>query len=293
MKAERRHELKTNALARGIENLPQLWRQHGNKLLLVLIGIMLIIIAVRYRMTESAQRQLSAKSALTKAQAEIAELRAVPFWLYNEDVIVSVFSQQAGFADDDINEALRSADDSQVRAQAYVARGDLNFLWAGFPILPAATTRPSLRPPHSSEEYLNNAEAAYNQALKEPVTGDRQVVWNAHLGLAYVAEDRRDWDAARSNYDAVINDPSAPTAMTEFFKKRKSDLVEMSRKRFVGLPMTEPASPASTLPSVFGPAAPETEPATTQPSTRPAEPITAPSAAPQTPTTSPATSKSS
>ncbi len=182
MKAERRHDLKTNTLAREIENLPELWRRHGNKLLLVLIGIMLIIIVIRYRLTESAQREFSAKTALTKAEAEIAEIKSTPYWLYNtEDAIAGQFSQQAGFAEDDISEALRSADDPQLRARAYVARGDLNLLWAGFPSLPGATTRPSLAPPHSRDEYLNNAQAAYNEALKGSAA--RQTVWNAHLWI--------------------------------------------------------------------------------------------------------------
>lgn len=290
MKAERRHELKTNALARGIENLPQLWRQHGNKLLLVLIGIMLIIIVFRYRLTESAQREANAKSALTKAEAEIAELRGIPYWLYGtEDAIVSLFSQQAGFAEDDVNEALKSADDPQLRAQAYVARGDLNYMWAGFPTLPGAATRPSLAPPHSREMYLNNAETAYNEVLKAPLSANRQALWSARLGLAYVGEDRADWDAAKRNYESVINDSGAPPSIQKYAKDREDQLAELSRKRFEGAPMTEPVSPASTAPSFFGPVAPPTQPSTTLPSTRPA----VPAAHSQVPETSPATTKAS
>lgn len=287
MKAERRHDLKTNTLAREMQNLPQLWRQHGNKLLLVLIGIMLIIIVIRYRLTESAQRESSAKTALTKAEAEIAEIKSTPYWLYTtEDAIVGQFSQQAGFAEDDISEALRSADDPQLRAQAYVARGDLNLLWAGFPTLPAATTRPSLAPPHSRDEYLNNAEAAYNEALKG--LASRQTIWNAHVGLAYVAEDRGEWDAAKRNYETVINDSATPTSIKDYAKQREEQLADMSRKRFSAALATEPAL-STTGPTLFGPAAPETEPSSVLPTTRPA----GPTAAPQIPATSSAKTKGS
>ena len=79
MKAERRHDLKTNALARGIENAPQMWREHGNKLMLLLIAVLLVIILVRYRMAESALRDKTAKDALSKAEAELAELQELPF----------------------------------------------------------------------------------------------------------------------------------------------------------------------------------------------------------------------
>ncbi len=49
MKSDRRHDLKTNALSRGIAELPEFGRRYGNKVLLVLIFILLAVFLVRYR----------------------------------------------------------------------------------------------------------------------------------------------------------------------------------------------------------------------------------------------------
>ena len=182
MKAERRHELKSNSLSHGIENLPEFWRTHGNKLLLVLIAILLAIIVVRYRNAESEHRARIAKESLTAAELEISQLRNTAFWNYSPDSIAGIKSQHAGDAEDDITRTLENADDSNVRARAYVDRGDLNFLLANFATLPP-TTRPTTATPRTPDEYLSAAESAYNEVLKEPLSqvtsrsGARSSAW--------------------------------------------------------------------------------------------------------------------
>jgi hypothetical protein len=44
MKAQRRHELKTNTLAQQLERLPFTLREHGGKILLAVIAVLLIIV---------------------------------------------------------------------------------------------------------------------------------------------------------------------------------------------------------------------------------------------------------
>ncbi len=285
MKAERRHELKTNALARGIENAPQIWRDHGNKLMLVLIGVLLVIILVRYRMAESALREKTAKDALSKAEAELAELQELPFWRYPEEAIAVNFSQAAGLVEDDVNAALKSADDPAVRARAYLARGNLNLIWARFPALPVAATRPSLKPQHSREEYLTSAENAYNEVLRDPLSRNHEAVWSARLGLAAAAEERGDWDAAKKDYEAIANDSAAPTALKDYAKQREEMLADLRKKPYFGTATTIPSVP-STRRVILGPEAPQTT--TAVPSTAPAQ--KAPSSAPvPVPPTQPAT----
>ena len=132
MKAERRQDLKTNSLARSIQNLPELWRLHGNKVFLVVIAILLAIIVVRYRLADSAQRLREARESLTEAESKISQLRTSPFWNFEPETIGGVRNQFAGDAEDAISEALKKSDDPAVKARAYVDRGDLNFLLANF-----------------------------------------------------------------------------------------------------------------------------------------------------------------
>ena len=153
MKAERRHELKGNSLAHGIEQLPEHWRLHGNKFLLGLIAVLLLIIAIRYRLSESAQRNVNSKADLTTAELLISQLRNTPFWNYSPDSIGAERNRQASDAEEAINDALKSSDDSNVKARAYIDRGDLNLLLAGFPDPP--TTQPGTAPLATSQEYLS------------------------------------------------------------------------------------------------------------------------------------------
>jgi len=249
--------------------MPEYWRLHGNKLLLGLIAILLIIIVMRSRLSESALRDVRSKEALTTAEVEIAHLRETPFWMYSAESIGVLRSQHAGDAEEAIDETLKTSDDANVRARAYVDRGDLNFLLAGFPVL-APTTRPAPAAPRTSEEYLGASEAAYNEVLKDPLSKNRQAVWNARLGLAAVGENKSDWASAKSNYEAVINDGDAPQAIKTYAKQRQDALADLMKRPFIGTSATRPAS------NFLGPALPTTGPSTTPvsgstPTTRPAK----------------------
>ena len=112
--------------------------------------------------------------------------------------------------------------------------------------------------------------------------------FGAHsLGLAAVAEERGDWDAAKRNYEAVVNDSNVPTALKDYAKQREDMLADLRKKPFLGTAAVSPSP--STRPLVFGPETPQTAPA---PTTAPV-PATVPSIAPlPLPTTQPATSPS-
>jgi hypothetical protein len=56
MKAKRRHDLQTNQLARFMENMPEFLKLHGNKVLLGVIFIALLIVLIRYRASSAEQR---------------------------------------------------------------------------------------------------------------------------------------------------------------------------------------------------------------------------------------------
>jgi hypothetical protein len=67
MKAERRHELQENALARVIQNLPIAARLYADKILLVVVIILAIVMLIRWRINAAQERTLGAADALATA----------------------------------------------------------------------------------------------------------------------------------------------------------------------------------------------------------------------------------
>ena len=65
MKAERRHDLKTNALARGLEGFPYYWRTYGSQALLVVLIFLIVFMLVRY-WNEKKARQFGRKKVQVK-----------------------------------------------------------------------------------------------------------------------------------------------------------------------------------------------------------------------------------
>ena len=79
MKAERRHELKTNTLARGIEGVPNFWREHGNQILLIVLVAAVTFLLVRYWNEKKAKDAASVAINLQTAHTELGMLTQLPF----------------------------------------------------------------------------------------------------------------------------------------------------------------------------------------------------------------------
>jgi hypothetical protein len=56
MKAERRHELKTNALAKNLEQAPEFFKKHGSTLILGLALCLLASIFIRNHFADKARK---------------------------------------------------------------------------------------------------------------------------------------------------------------------------------------------------------------------------------------------
>jgi hypothetical protein len=235
MKSERRHDLKTNALSRQIDELPDFGRRYGNKLLLALIVVLLIVFRVRYRQQEAATARETASGQLALARRAIHELWYQPVAMMgNQEAIAQIRNAAATDADNALQITLRTADEPSVRADAYVAQGDLNWLLANLPALPAATTQPEKYAlPKSTSEYLTRATSAYSQVLNEPLSRNHSAVTSARIGLAAIAENKSDWDAAGKYYNEVVNDTSTDPAMKEYGQNRLKLLETLQKPAYV------------------------------------------------------------
>jgi tetratricopeptide (TPR) repeat protein len=237
MKAERRHELKRNSLTQGLGSIPETLKQYQSQIALVVVLIALAIVLVQYRWSSAEQRLADAKTSLAIASDDLQRLENMAPQPGTDMSIVmkqreELYSEGLQQAD----EALQKAPSSQtvLKARALVLKGDLNFNMANFPELPGAATQPTLRPEESDETLLSNAADAYNEVLQNYV-GEKFAVTAAHFGLAAVAENRGEWDAAKAQYQAVL-DGDAETGYKDIATMRVGMLAQLRQKVAVDLP---------------------------------------------------------
>ncbi len=154
MKASRRHELQTNTLAKVITGAPTWWSEHGAKTLFLVIAAMLVGFLIRYRITASRETALHAASELASARASINELKQLEPWRgMPAEQLGAARRQVSSAAAASIDNAFNESKDRRVKAEALVARGDLNWMLASSPES-SASTQPSLTSARSSEDLL-------------------------------------------------------------------------------------------------------------------------------------------
>src|SRR5688572_17629525 len=115
MKAERRHALAENELAKVIKGAPSFWQQSGGKFLLGLIVVLLIIILIQYRVRSNREGLAQASEQLTLARGFIDQLQAETAqmsWMFAPPHDVAMRRKQAmSEANGAIESAMRLSDE--------------------------------------------------------------------------------------------------------------------------------------------------------------------------------------
>lgn len=281
MKTERRHDLKTNALARRLESFPDYWREYGNKVLLVVIVFLIAYLAVRYYNDKKARAAQDVANSLEIIQTQLGQLDQLSMSYLRSDAasLSDLRLKISGSAHDAINTILNSSRDPNIIAHAYAAQGDLDWKLANMPDPPGATTRPELKIPNRPG-LLNDAKDAYSKVLQPPYNQNTLDVFSARLGLAAIAENQGQWDEAKTQYTAIA-DGNFPPGFREFAKGRLNQLPDYQKPVLL-----TPPPEASTEPSILGPEAPAMSQPASAPSMTP-QPTTMPSASSQPATTQP------
>src|SRR3954454_11456955 len=189
MKAERRHQVQENSLARFMNNLPVMLRLYADRILLGVVLVLLVIVLINWRMNSTKQRVNSAGDSLAAARMYIRQLTTNGPLGTAEQV-----GQLRSQAEREIGNAVDNAaeNDTRLRAQAVLARGDLFWALANIPAATAAPTtqtfgslplaRPNLATSgpataattlpsdaalsSGAAEFLTQAEQAYNEVAK-------------------------------------------------------------------------------------------------------------------------------
>src|SRR4051794_14797574 len=167
MKAERRHELQQNSLARFIDNLPVMARLYADRILLVVVMVLLVIVLIRWRMNAAATRAAEIANDVATARSSVQSLQNLRMVGPTDQI-----AAQRSKAIDEVNAAIdnvsanASSSDVALQAQALAIKGDLNWTLANLPQTPGAATHPPLKLPRTSDEYLPQSADAYQQVLK-------------------------------------------------------------------------------------------------------------------------------
>jgi hypothetical protein len=292
MKAERRHELAENELAKVIKGAPTFWQQSGGKFLLGLIVVLLIIILIQYRMRSNREGVAQATEQLSMARGYVDQLQADTsqmVWMFAPPHDVALRRKQSiSEANAAIENALRLSDERRIQAEAMLTRGDLNWTAASLPPLPGAATQPSLqmKPP---KEYLATAAESY-QTVTNSYPDITHADIAARFGLAAINEERGEWDQAKQIYSKISADSSKLGAYKELADARLKAVDLLRQPVIMGKPATEPAMPAamSELPSTRPIPPTIAAPSTTQSTGAAGATAAKPNAATTAPTTAPA-----
>jgi hypothetical protein len=256
MKAERRHQLQNNTLAKVITGAPNWWQDAGGKMLAAAVVLLLIVLLVRYRISSNHAAQAKAADNLATARSLIEQIHQLS--LYQSAPVQEIAVRRKTYMNDANNaiaEAMRLSDDRKVQAEALVAKGDLNWTLASQPVLPGAATQPSLQLGKDPKELKNLAAESYEAVLNN--YGDlKYASVAARFGLAAIAEDRAEWDGARAQYEKIKAEALDGGAFAAQASARLRLLDLIRQPVILAPPTTAPAvAPAAT-------AAPATSPLT-------------------------------
>jgi hypothetical protein len=240
-------------------------------------------------------------NAMAIIQQGPTQLRALDTMGAPPDQVATARSQVVKETGEAITTVLADAEgphEAAMRAEALSARGDLNWALASIRPLRGATTNPSLKLPRSEEEYLKAAEDAYSEVIKRYPS--QPTAWvTAQLGLAAIAEDRRDWDKAKQIYaEVAAKQDIADVYRTQATLRMNNVLPQIKNPVLIGTygaaataPTTSPAGGLGGA-SPVGPDAFSLTPTAPPPSTQPLTPVnirsqpvptTAPTTAPTRP----------
>ncbi len=245
MKSERRHELKTNSLSLMLLDLPGTIKDNASNILLFLFIILLGVALYYYRSNSQQKAVAVAVEGISDSREAITTIENLPNNMlrqtgrFDPDMYGKARQELSANAASSIAQVLTTARDPHSLAEALVAQGDLNWTLANSPEFPGATTRPYLKTEATPTEYLKKASDAYQDVLAK-YPGEKHAVIAAHFGLAAIAENQHNWDAAKSQYDALLSDPTLTSAYHDLAQQRQQELASLSKPARLGNPTTTP-----------------------------------------------------
>jgi hypothetical protein len=246
MKASRPSKIITNAAPPEDHGWLGVLRRQANNILTVLLVIAAIAMLIKWRMRTAEAAKMTVNAQLLSAQSRVEQVRDAIFTDFQGDPSadpprkprvpseeLKTLNLLLSEANSAISNVLNSSDaDARMRAGAFIARGDLYWYLANLPPLPGSATQPSLQLGEPADIMLQKSSDAYQEVLKNSTYADQHdAIATAHMGLAAIAENKRDWTAARQEFDAVVNDSKAQKVLQTAAKAQIDQLPDLQKSQ--------------------------------------------------------------
>jgi len=258
MKAEHRHELKSNELAEWLANLPQ-WAKENLRFLLiiaaVIVAVLVFYIYRTYSNLVTARNQIRLTSLVDQIPA--SKMQIVRAHSQGKDlsfVLLQPADSLRGFA--------QAIGDDRMAAFALIKRADA--------LRAELHYRPSVVPKQDLVSQINLAKESYRQAL-DKAAGYPPFMAAAEFGLGLCAEELGDRDQAKQIYQKIIETPAYAGTATVSQARFRLDMLDQYDPKITlppkPAPKPEPNQPATTAPAAAEPNKPAAtaEPKTDQP----------------------------
>lgn len=239
MKAERRHELETNDLAKKIIQAPDYFKIYGGRIALGIVVLVAVGMLINYRIHTNRENLAVSEQSVAEAREAVTQL-ASPNLMGPSDQVAMRRRELISNATQAIDRVNERSEDPKLLVQATVLRGDLYWTVANLVALPGATTREALAVEPKPDMALEQAEAAYKLVL-ENYSDQMLPTATARFGLAAIAENRGKWDQAKQQYEAI----NADSKMSDSNKKLAETRLGLLPQLEKGVYLTHTVSPST------------------------------------------------
>ncbi len=232
MKAEHRHELKTNELADWMAHFPQ-WAKNNISTIAVVLAVIIGAVGLyawrNYHAKTAGEEHMRFTMLSNQVSGNIAKV--LQAHAQNKDLSFMLLQ-----ADESLQTFANTTKDNKMAALALIKRAEA--LRAELHYRMQNITQQDIN------EQISKAEDSYNKAL-ERAASDPMLTGIAQYGLGLCAEERGNFDKARQIYEGILKKPDFEPTIT--FARAKYRLAVM--KEFEQKITFQPA-PASAKPSI-------------------------------------------
>lgn len=201
MKSEERHKLKSNELAQTLREIPDYFKKHGQKLLMVLVMVLVVFVGlIMYRNSQvSAQQHRSHLLQSVVSSTKSIQLKSVQQAqsAQQDDILLESYSDSAQPIMNSLSEIIEDGERSSISSTALLQKARVlrsQLFYANMHL-----------PEEKKQAILNDVKKIYERAL-ELDWENAMVSGAARVGLGLTAEDLLEWDKARELYQAVCDD---------------------------------------------------------------------------------------
>jgi len=239
MKAEHRHELKTNELAEWIANFPQ-WTKENRKTIIYLLVVTIVVIGSAFwhwyaKNIESAKKQLY----LTKLISQLPQSKAQILQAQAQGIDVSYMLLQIA---DNLEAAAQNAKNDQMTAFALVKRAEVLRTELHYRLGPVSK--------QDTITQINKAKASYTEALKKN-SSNLSLNAIANFGLGLCEEELGNFEQARQIYTDMASNPDFQgTTAAAQVNQRLETLVDYQQKTEFDTTRTKPAATKPLQPQI-------------------------------------------